>query len=303
LPKKPASALSALAALCVTLTGLAGTAQPDDPYVNLRAALIARGDADSLATAALMTPKDQAGQRDTLLSRAAAAAPQRADLAFLELTGCVHIPSCEVKPLEAKLRTLDKDNGAAWAGSVARADAGSTELKVKLAEIADAKRFDFYWNSLTLHLASAIERSGQADVGTSVVDAVGLLAAQGMPAFEKIANACKGGALQDPGMLAICRKLSVVLRHGDSIIAQMVGAGIAMRAWPDGSAEYQEAAAARRRAHYLIEEQSKLPPLEGTQNSPERYLRMLAQYRTEPEVMAARLREAGVDVNPPDGYP
>jgi hypothetical protein len=304
LPKRPASALRSLLACLSVLAALTGAARADealDPYVKLRAALVLKADADSLATAALMTPKDRP-ERAALLARAAVAAPQRPDLAWLNLAACVQITGCDVKPLEVRLRALDKDNGASWAGSLERAAPGSTELKVKLAEIADARRFDLYWNSLIVHTAGAIEHSGQADAATALVDAIGIGAAQAIPAFQKMSNACKGGALQDADMLSICRRLSVVLQHGDTVITQTIGDAIALRAFPEASPAYQQARAARRTARYRLDEQAKLPPLEG-KAEPQRYLRLLTAYRTEPEVMIERLKEAGIDPNPPDGYP
>jgi hypothetical protein len=78
--------------------------------------LIAAGDADSLAAAAMLSvgPTFDPAQRLTLSARAVSKAPDRPDLVWLNLRLCTQVDTCNPEPLEAQLRALDPDNGAAW---------------------------------------------------------------------------------------------------------------------------------------------------------------------------------------------
>jgi hypothetical protein len=85
--------------------------------------LIAAGDADSLAAAAMLSigPTFDPAQRLTLSARAVSKAPDRPDLVWLNLRLCTQVDTCNPEPLEARVRALDPDNGAAWFDSIGRA--------------------------------------------------------------------------------------------------------------------------------------------------------------------------------------
>ena len=278
-------------------------AAQDRPDEHTRRALLAAGDAgdaDALAAAALLTDKSDPAGRLALASRAAAAAPQRPDLAWLQLQQCVAIAACDVEPIEARLRQLDPGNGAAWSGSLARSVSDAARLASVRAAIAASKRFDLYWNALIVHTADALMRSGGMPSSNSLAAALGLGAAQAIPAFQPLTAGCKGAALEPPEALAQCRQLSAVLRRGDTIITESLGLSVAKRLWPVGSPEYQEVVDARRVARYRWQTAAKAGLDLHSEDSAgsQRYLELLATHRTEQEVVLAELTRAGLPLNP-----
>ena len=76
--------------------------------------LIAAGDADSLAAAAMLSigPTVNPVQRLTLITRAVLKAPDRPELVWLNVRLCTQVDTCNPEPLEAPLHALDPDNGA-----------------------------------------------------------------------------------------------------------------------------------------------------------------------------------------------
>jgi hypothetical protein len=272
-----------------------------------RQALLAAGDADSLAAAALLIYKGDASERLALVTRAAAAAPERPDLAWLQLQQCIRVPSCDVEPIETQLRRLDPGNGAAWSGSLARSLDDAAKRDSLVAAIASSERFDVYWNALIFHTANALIKSGAMPAPNALVAAIGGGSAQAIPAFQPLTAGCKGPALEQAAALVRCRRLTAVLRHGDTYITEMLGQSLAKRLWQVGSPEYQEVVDARRVTRYRCEAAVKanrdLVSPEGTK----RYLELLATHRTEQEVSLAELTRAGLAPNPgahwKDRYP
>jgi hypothetical protein len=67
--------------------------------------LIAAGDADSLAAAAMLSigPTVNPVRRLTLMARAVAEAPDRPDLVWLNVRLCARVVGCNAEPLEAQL--------------------------------------------------------------------------------------------------------------------------------------------------------------------------------------------------------
>ena len=102
--------------------------------------LIAAGDADSLAAAAMLSvgPTFDPAQRLSLSARAVSKAPDRPDLVWLNLRLCTQVDTCNPEPLEAQLHALDPDNGAAWFDSIGRAGRRNDVVAVRkdLAAIA-----------------------------------------------------------------------------------------------------------------------------------------------------------------------
>jgi hypothetical protein len=111
-------------------------------------------DADSLAAAAMLSqftaPQPREETRHALLARAVAAAPQRADLAWLSIQACRDIPACDLEPEVDRLRALDPSNGAGWLNAVARANAADDEAAkiAALSALARAERVDVCWTTL-----------------------------------------------------------------------------------------------------------------------------------------------------------
>lgn len=272
-----------------------------------RQALLAAGDADSLAVAALLTDKGDASERLALVTRAATAAPERPDLAWLQLQQCIRVPGCDVEPVEAHLRKLDPGNGAAWSGSLARSLDDAAKRESVVTAIASSERYDIYWNPLIFHTANALIESGAMRAPNALVAAIGIGSAQAIPAFQPLTAGCKGAALEPAEALVQCRRLSAVLRHGDTYLTEMLGESLAKRLWPVGSPEYQEVVDERRVTRYRWEAAAKANRDFGSPEGTERYLELLATHRTEQEVALAELTRAGLAPNPgahwKDRYP
>src|ERR1700733_12651971 len=81
-------------------------------------AILTRGtDADSLAAAGLLSLQKHRDQSVSLIARATAAAPERADLVWLQSQVCLKVAPCDPEPMERHLRDLDPSNGVGWMGA------------------------------------------------------------------------------------------------------------------------------------------------------------------------------------------
>ena len=105
----------------------ARTAQVERHAQQTALVLAKRTDADSLAAAGVLSrggilSEDRHPDRSlSLLAQAAADAPERPELAWLQAQACQEAPPCEAEPLERRLRVLDPSNGAGgWARALVR---------------------------------------------------------------------------------------------------------------------------------------------------------------------------------------
>jgi hypothetical protein len=272
-----------------------------------RDALITAGDADSLAAAALLVGSAPSAPsvRLALFFRAVAAAPDRADLVWLNLQMCSLVESCDPGPLETRLHTLDPSNGAAWWVSIARSGSSDDAMAERKAifAIANSEWFNVYWNKTILHTTRAVLKVRILDTRTALVSIIGSAAAMAIPPYRPISNACKGDNLKDPEFLSACQRVSSSLRRGDTYITEMIGVAIALRVWPEESPEFHDAVAARRLAWYRMETVSKTSIAQVDDNkSAERYLELLAKYRTEQDVLMAEIVDAGLMPTPPPDW-
>ncbi len=296
------AALLALLGACASAQPLAGKSGQ-----RTRTALLASGDADSLAAAALLGASWEKApeERVALIARASAAAPERADLVWQHLQICRRVPSCDPRPIEAQLRRLDPGNAASWVSELDRSTtlADPAQVQATLEAMGNADRFDVYWNATIVHLTGAISKAQTTDLTTALVVAIGVTAAEATPAYQQIANACKGAVLDFPETLAACRRVAAVLRRGDTYLTEMIGLRIAQRVWPEGSAEYQDALQARRVARYRMDTYSRIDSaMTKDSAASQRYLDALAAHRTEQEVFVAQIVRAGLDPNPGEDW-
>ena len=297
------SSMSLLIGLAAILcTGCAGggvrqQAAYDRKIQHTEQILIAAGDADSLAAAAMLSigPTVNPLQRLTLIARAVAESPDRPDLVWLNVRLCTQVEGCDSEPLEAQLRALDPDNGAGWFDSIGRAGKRNDVVAVRkdLVAIATSTRFDTYWNATIVHVTNAILRTHTMDLPTALIAAIGMASAMAIPAYQTIVKACKGEPLQDPGVLNTCRQVSSVMRGGDTYLTEMVGIAIAKRAWPEASAEYVDAVSAKRVAHYQMDTDGKigLRHFLNSQYAAKR-LQLMTEKKTEQDVNLAEILNA-----------
>lgn len=301
------AALVGLLATLITACTSSGSRQQTKLERNLsgaRAALEARGDADSLAAAAEITdwPKSNDMQRLALLTRAVSLAPTRVDLLWLQLGACATIETCDPTPLATTLHELDSDNGAPWIALLDRAikredaDAASKYLNA----IASSKRFDIYWNRSITHLATALTKVHMVDTSAALTAMIGTEGALAFPPYQVITKACRAPSLEKPDRIDTCRRIAEVMRNGDTYITEMTGIAITKRVWPEGSVEYSSAVAATRLAHYRIRTEGSIAPAVLSTNAMAlEYLQLLTANRTEQEVTLAIIRGAGKNPNPP----
>lgn len=260
-------------------------------------------DADSLAAASVLSVGEAPAQRLDLMARAVERAPVRADLLWLELQMCAPIDSCDSTPIEQRLHAADPGNAAAWAVSVRRAGERGDAVTVNavIEAMAASERFDIYWNELILHTTNAVLKVHTLNPQSALVDVIGFLSARAIPAYKQIGHACRGEALSEATWLATCRRLAAVLRAGDTYITEMFGVSIDERVWPEDSAEFQESATAKQLARYRMQASVDVTSF-GDAKHLQRYFELLAMHRTEQEVVAAELMDAGVSPTPPQDW-
>ena len=107
--------------------------------------LAERRDPDSLAAAALLVSVTDGARAEQLARRASGAAPKRPELLWLHAQLCKDAPPCDRKPIDAKLRALDPENGAVLLPALQEVgrDTSSKEADRLLAALADRRRIDF----------------------------------------------------------------------------------------------------------------------------------------------------------------
>jgi hypothetical protein len=289
----------------VRASGDAKDAAFDEQNVSqTRAALIAAGDADSLAAAAGLGfgKRRDPGDELALLRRAAALAPDRPDLVWLELQACGRAPECDPAPPAQSLHRLDPDNGAAWAPLLDRAvklgNAGDVAKYVTA--VGDAKHFDIYWNTIVAHATDALSKVG-VDVHSALIGTIGIEAARYIPAFQSLSKTCDESAVRDPARLAACRGVAQALRAGDTYITEMEGVAIAKRVWPEGTGERDEAIDASRVIRYRIMDSGWEKGLESEPGAIE-YLALIRAEPREQNVTDILIAREGKSLVPPPGW-
>jgi hypothetical protein len=258
--------------------------------------LAKRSDADALAAAGLLSLPAGRDESLALIARAAAAAPDRADLLWLHAQVCQETPACDPNPVELRLREVDSSNGYGWLGPLIRANDDETRETALLA-LSRSQRIDMYWTTLVFHLTRATAQTQKVTLYEAEISIIGVLAARGFHGFAVASRACKGDRLQQPGVIEVCRNIAQAFEHGDTYIAQMLGTSMAKRLWPEGSPQWNAAAEARRVSEYRLKSWQELASED--ESHAEMYLRLCEQNRREQDLFAAQLVLAGKDPNPP----
>jgi hypothetical protein len=270
----------------------AGTAQHLEAA---RAELARRSDADSLAAAGLLAAQRPDGL--SLVSRAADAAPERTDIVWLQIMLCQQVESCHSEPLERRLGELDPRNGAGWLATLMRAGAAKDDASINeaLDGLARSERVDIYYTTLVARLSEAVYGSGQMPVEEAVVEVIGVLAAQAIPAYQLTSRSCRGEALGTAAAVARCRAIASSLEGGDTYITEMIGVAIAKRVWPQDSREWKAADDARRRYDYRAKVSLNLE----SPKAMKRYVALCGENRREQDVFRQQIIDAGKDPHPP----
>jgi hypothetical protein len=310
---------------------------PADRYRTWRehatAALIARADANSLATAAALSfvgtgtkadpakadpVKPVAGKSEPsaldLAARASELAPQNPGIGWLHLRLCADTPACDIRDVATVMRWVDADNGAAWLPTLATAqkDKDTTEVDRVLADMARGKRFDLYVNRVVVLMFDAL--AGVRDDlpgGYAASDAGryatvgGIAAGEIIPPFSPLIDACR-----EPAAAADrreqCLKLSKTMQRGDTIIAQLAGFSIERRLLAADSKEARLIGERRHVLEWRAAEAAKFdtPLLPWLKNA--RARARLAQMRALPreeDVCIAILKQHKMAIEPPENHP
>jgi hypothetical protein len=294
--------------------------------------LLTNGRPDALAAAAVLgwpwpddarvvrgrlLPPSDAVQRLAWLARAVAEAPERRDLVMLEKDFCQEWQAhCESAALDARLRALDPDNGAAWLDALAAAAQAKdrTGIDAALAAIGRTTRVDTYGARLFSQLVGALHQMGGEDFNTAYSQVHGISGGEmALDATIAFSTVCNWNVRQlTTRRLTLCRNAGVAFEHGDSFLLSETGSAVAMRLWPVGTPEQREAAALHRRLDYMESQSQWLlrPPGHRLQTLLElfdgdfsaRIVRWSSKYPSEQEVLQAQLTHVGLNPNPPPGW-
>jgi hypothetical protein len=291
------------------------------------AVLAARGDTNSLATAAALrfagpTGGVKAGGGSPnagttameLVTRAGDLAPQNASIGWLELQLCAATPSCDVRDAATVMRWVDADNGAAWLQilALAQKEKDATEVERILSDMAQAARFDFYWNRIVVLMADALHAArGQLPGGFAGSDSARLTTVYAIaggeliPSLSALTEACRESSAI-PERRELCLKLSKTMQRGDSIAAQLAGFSIEKRLHAPDSKEVRIIVERRHVLEWRVAAAAKFdnPLLPWTKNARARV--RLAHMRALPreeDVCIAILREHNVALEPPEPHP
>lgn len=268
----------------------------------LQSELIAQGDPDSLAAGALVAGLISGISSSVLdlAGRAVASAPDRADLALLQLQLCESAPACDPLPLEKHLRVLDPENGITWTYALLRADREQRPADWNAARggLAQAKRVDLYWNHTVSHLAKAVAGKAGFDADAALTEVIGIEAAL-MSALQPISRACQAQELQRPDVLDQCRRIAAALRRGDTTVIEADGSTLALRLWPAGSAERLEVIKERQVLRYRVELITRYATQLNSPQATQALAGLLTQYPTQQTAFRALYLRLGLQPDPP----
>ena len=326
---------------CLLLVALAAThsAAASAPKANSRAesdkhqytawtakaaqVLIARADANSLATAAALSavgnrlkadPSESGPAALDLAARASELAPQNSAIGWLRLQLCARSPACDIRDTATVMRWVDPDNAAAWLPTLAAAqrDRDTTEVDRVLADMARTDRFDLYWNRIVVLMCDALdavrnELSGgyAASDSARYATASGVAGGEIIPPFAPLADACRE-SISVPERRELCLELSKTMQRSDTILAQMAGFNIERRLLAPDSKEARVIAERRHVLEWRVAAAAKFddPLLPWTKNA--RARTRIAQMRAMPreeDVCIAILRAHKNALDPPEVHP
>jgi hypothetical protein len=277
--------------------------------------LIARGTADSLATAAVL--KQFGAETDdgsyALVVRAVELAPGRGDLAWLAVRLCNIAADCDPVAPEQHLHAVDPGNGVALMGALARAQAkgDATAIDSTLAAIGNSEHFYVYFDPLVAATAPELARVRHRGSGLpsrkerarATVEMIGVIAASVLPPLQASSSSCKGMALQLDGRLERCQRAARAFEHADTFIVEGLGLSLQQRLWPLDSTEGRAVTARRRVFQYRLEEYSRLSI--SASNFAEFPTDVVAVFRTHEREQDAALvyfAKAGIAADPPANW-
>jgi hypothetical protein len=284
-------------------------AQHDEALHRVQVDLVARGDPDSLAASALIDYQLAGSVTPTsvdLAARAVAAAPQRADLAYVLLQLCESTPDCKAAPLEARLLQLDPGNGMPWVYTLARADHANVNAPWRAARdaLSRSQRITTYWNSIVSHLTAAVVAvpapAGRPgfDTVAAMIEVVGVETAL-VPELQPIARACSVEDIRQAEVLTQCRQIAGSFMKADTVLLEAYGSTLGISLWPAGSTQSLQITAERRGLRYRMEEMSRLPAKFNSPAATRTLAAYVQRYPSEQTALRALFADLGVAPDPP----
>ncbi len=268
--------------------------------------LVAQGDPDSLAAGALVAGLISGFSSSTALdlaTRAVAGAPDRSDLALLQLQLCESAPACDPLPLEKRLRVLDPANGIGWTYALLRADREQRAADWAAARggLAQSKDVNLYWNRTVSRLARAVAGKAGFDSGAAVAEVIGIEGSL-MSALQPISRACEAQEIQLPDVLGQCRRIAAALRHSDTSVVEADGSSMGLRVWPEGSAERLAVINERQVLRYRVDLMTRYAAQLNSPQATHALAGLLTQYPTQQAAMRALYVRLGLQPDPPSDW-
>jgi hypothetical protein len=146
-------------------------------------------------------------------------------------------------------------------------------------------------------LSRATAQTKVVSLTEAEIHVIGFLAAQAIPAYQVLSNACKGERLKHGDVVEVCRGIANALENSDTYITEMIGVAIAKQVWPESSPQWIEAMEARRSWDYRAKYLSQSDAWNAAYT--DEYLTLCAQNRREQDVYKAELIASGKNPDPP----
>ncbi|MCE5234373.1 MAG: hypothetical protein ABFC67_05235 [Mizugakiibacter sp.] len=272
-------------------------------------ALAARDDAGALVAASMLA----AGARDAAtatraLQRAVELAPRDPDIAWIAVWRCADVASCA--HARENLHTLEADNAAVWLPDLyaaAQAD-DAARIVQALQGMAAAKRYDDHQMHLLPRVLDALglvpPPAGMqegADAGAlRAGEAMALTSVAAIPPLAPLGAAC--GAAQDAARQALCLRVAERMQQGTSLMAQMVGEGLARRLLRAPQPLAELAARQRVRAWRMQKMAGLMRELARDPALAQAWTVAMRGHAREDDAVAALLAARGIPVEPPAGW-
>lgn len=290
---------------CALLLGACAQRRPEMRSDTEVAALVAHPTADDLATAALVAQTGPRSERSLeLIVQAEALAPQRPELLWLHRALCARYQCDALPAIDARLQSLDADNGLVWLASLQQAwTSGSDEaLTQAIARIGAAPKTTIYFNQLWVMAADGLAVADPTlSLGARGVDGIGMVAALAIPPLLPMLQACTLEALELPGRRSACEALAARLEQSDTALMQGLSLGMQARWWPADGPQRALVNAKHRRLDYLMTESGRLRPWHMERDVAVRIDAARHSGREE-DVELAVMRSFGLPPDPPASW-
>ena len=299
--------------VCALLLGQPALAAPNEARARLHdwklaaiSALAARGDANSLATAAMLSTAGGA----ELAARASALAPESAPLAWINLRLCAVTMGCDFRDAATAMRWVDADNPIAWLPTldVAAHDRDAVEVERILLDMSQGKRIMAYTVPVSVLMFDALEAVAPVlprDVVGSDASRLALVMAIAqarlVPVFTALEDACRDSP-SVPERRDACLKIARRLQRSDTVAGELAGIAIERRTWPPDSHEARALAERRRTLEWQqrTAERFDSPLLPWVKPRHTRWhLGQMRSLQREQDVLLAVMHEQKAPASPP----